>query len=155
VLAATSAPVALGRPIPVAELGRPVALAEPAAGPVGAVDAAVAPVSFQDSPRLVVRGQSAEAPPPPPPPPPGRDAFNPAAAGPVNQGWWDRWKGWFDFRSHEAPCSRGLLESDHAFDFLISPVSSPFFAEDPRSLTELRPLFFYQYGPNNPNSGHS
>jgi outer membrane putative beta-barrel porin/alpha-amylase len=35
--------------------------------------------------------------------------------------------------------------SDHAFDNFISPVSNPFFFEDPRSLTELRPIFIYQH----------
>jgi hypothetical protein len=37
--------------------------------------------------------------------------------------------------------------SDHAFDSFISPVSNPFFFEDPRSLTELRPIFIYQRSP--------
>lgn len=36
------------------------------------------------------------------------------------------------------------LESDHCFDDFISPMSNPFLFEDPRSLTELRPIFFYQ-----------
>jgi hypothetical protein len=41
------------------------------------------------------------------------------------------------------------FESDHAFDCLISPVTSPFTAMDPRSLTELRPIFMYQSIPGN------
>jgi hypothetical protein len=40
--------------------------------------------------------------------------------------------------------SRPLFQSDHAFDGFISPISNPFYFEDPRSLTELRPLFIYQ-----------
>ena len=38
------------------------------------------------------------------------------------------------------------LQSDHCFDDLglISPVSNPFLFEDPRALTELRPIFMYQ-----------
>lgn len=39
---------------------------------------------------------------------------------------------------------RFTLASDCAFDDFISPSSNPFLAEDPRSLTELRPLFLYQ-----------
>jgi hypothetical protein len=35
----------------------------------------------------------------------------------------------------------GLLPSDHCFDRFISPISNPFFFEDPRSLTEVRGLF--------------
>ena len=39
------------------------------------------------------------------------------------------------------------FQSDHRFDRFISPVSNPFFFEDPRSLTELRPIFIYQHIP--------
>lgn len=39
------------------------------------------------------------------------------------------------------------FRSDHAFDGFISPVSNPFLFEDPRSLTEVRPLFIYQHIP--------
>ena len=35
----------------------------------------------------------------------------------------------------------GFLPSDHCFDRFISPLSNPFFFEDPRSLTEVRTLF--------------
>ncbi len=35
----------------------------------------------------------------------------------------------------------GLLQSDHCFDSFISPISNPFFFEDPRSLTEARGIF--------------
>ncbi len=42
------------------------------------------------------------------------------------------------------PC----LQSDHAFDNFISPVTNPFLFEDPRSLTELRPIFLYQATPD-------
>lgn len=49
---------------------------------------------------------------------------------------------------------RRLFESDHAFDNFVSPVSSPFLAEDPRSLTELRPIFLWQLVPGgNPAYG--
>lgn len=36
------------------------------------------------------------------------------------------------------------FKSDHAFDGFISPVTNPFLFEDPRSLTEVRPIFMYQ-----------
>lgn len=42
----------------------------------------------------------------------------------------------------------GWFRSDHMFDGFISPVSNPFLAEDPRSLTELRPIFIYQQVPS-------
>ncbi|HEY1598230.1 MAG TPA: hypothetical protein VGG64_01420 [Pirellulales bacterium] len=35
----------------------------------------------------------------------------------------------------------GLLPSDHCFDHFVSPISNPFFFEDPRSLTEVRGMF--------------
>ena len=38
--------------------------------------------------------------------------------------------------------------SDHLFDGFISPVSNPFLFEDPRSLTEIRPIFIYQKLPS-------
>ena len=40
-------------------------------------------------------------------------------------------------------CERiaGILPSDHSFDRFISPLSNPFFFEDPRSLTEFRGVF--------------
>jgi hypothetical protein len=43
--------------------------------------------------------------------------------------------------------NRGLFQSDHCFDNFISPVTNPFYFEDPRSLTEIRPIFMYQATP--------
>lgn len=43
---------------------------------------------------------------------------------------------------------RRLFESDPAFCDFVSPLSNPFFFEDPRSVTELRPMFFYQPFPS-------
>ncbi len=42
---------------------------------------------------------------------------------------------------------RSLFQSDHCFDGFISPISNPFLFEDPRSLTEVRPIFIYQHTP--------
>jgi hypothetical protein len=39
---------------------------------------------------------------------------------------------------------RKLFQSDHCFDNFISPVTSPFLFEDPRSLTEVRPIFIWE-----------
>jgi hypothetical protein len=54
--------------------------------------------------------------------------------------------------------SRRWFESDHAFDYFASPVSMPFLLEDPRSVTEIRPIFIFQSIPNNAPSfqgGHA
>jgi hypothetical protein len=42
----------------------------------------------------------------------------------------------------------GWIKCDHGFDGFISPVTNPFLFEDPRALTELRPIFFYQKIPS-------
>jgi hypothetical protein len=39
---------------------------------------------------------------------------------------------------------RRWFQSDHGFDQMISPVTNPFYFEDPRALTEVRPIFMYQ-----------
>lgn len=46
-----------------------------------------------------------------------------------------------------------ILPSDHCFDNFISPISNPFFFEDPRSLTELRGVFIENSLPNNISGG--
>jgi len=43
---------------------------------------------------------------------------------------------------------RRWLQSDHCFDQYISPVTNPFLFEDPRAVTELRPIFIYQKIPS-------
>ncbi len=40
------------------------------------------------------------------------------------------------------------LFSDHAFDHFATPITNPFLAEDPRALTEIRPIFIYQNIPS-------
>jgi len=40
------------------------------------------------------------------------------------------------------------FRSDHAFDCYSSPITNPFLFEDPRSLTELRPIYLYQKVPS-------
>src|SRR5262249_42820526 len=43
--------------------------------------------------------------------------------------------------------NHALFQSDHCFDGFISPVTNPFYFEDPRSLTEARPVFLWQQTP--------
>ncbi len=52
-------------------------------------------------------------------------------------GFWDNLCG--------RPCA---FQSDHDFDGFASPVSNPFFFEDPRSLTEIKPIFIWQKIPD-------
>jgi hypothetical protein len=47
----------------------------------------------------------------------------------------------------------GLLPSDHCFDDFISPLSNPFYFEDPRSLTEIRGVFLDNSLPNSIQGG--
>jgi hypothetical protein len=47
----------------------------------------------------------------------------------------------------------GMLPSDHCFDDFVSPLSNPFFFEDPRSLTEVRGVFIENSLPNQVNGG--
>ncbi len=47
----------------------------------------------------------------------------------------------------------GLLPSDHCFDRFVSPISNPFFFEDPRSLTEIRGIFIENSLPNELTGG--
>lgn len=52
-------------------------------------------------------------------------------------------------------CQRvlGMLPSDHCFDRFISPLSNPFFFEDPRSLTEARGIFIENSVPSGVGGG--
>jgi hypothetical protein len=160
--------VTVGQPIPIAT-ARPAE----AAGPITPVAWSTA----QSAPHFVVRGQSPDGLPPPAPPPggppptglppagpptypppgipynPPPDAYNqgvvPDTAAPGN-GFWDKTKSIFDLQSGPfCGCAgRKPFQSDHCFDGFISPVSNPFLFEDPRSLTELRPIFIYQTIPS-------
>jgi hypothetical protein len=92
-----------------------------------------------------------------PPPPslgaPGTTYGGLAVDQPIKKSFLDRCKDIFSPGSPDSKCG-GWFQSDHAFDNacnagdLISPVSMPFLFEDPRALTEVRPLFFYQTSPN-------
>lgn len=124
-------------------------------------------------PEPIIRAQGGEmsplvpTPPPPPPPPggvspfpggipPGEDAYN---CGAVNTkeghvgGFFHRlWDGTKRCvgdvtGSIGGASTRTLFLSDHDFDVFVSPVTNPFYFEDPRSLTELRPTFMWQRTP--------
>jgi hypothetical protein len=158
---------------PAVTLGRPEAL-RPAAGLVPdrpAVDTQVVAASYQtpELPPPVVLVQATDLPgpavPPPPPPPPPVSAGIPASPaeqyncgvatgeGATAHPFWDRVRGWFSGipglggGPFEPATTHHWFESDHCFDNFISPVTNPFLFEDPRSLTEVRPIFIYQATP--------
>jgi hypothetical protein len=174
----------IGRPEPSATLGRPVPVGQPvdAVDPPFTAGAAASPAIFSgasvpvgsqpaiircEAPGDVQPVQLSGPPPVPPPPPPsgapyGGEPYNPGVAidHPLNKTFGDRCGEFFGFNAGGAnsSCNRAPFQSDHAFDCLISPVSNPFHFEDPRSLTEIKPLFIYQVSPkNNPvfNGGGS
>ncbi|MDW7993699.1 MAG: transporter [Gemmatales bacterium] len=80
---------------------------------------------------------------------PGSNSFHTAGTGPAPP--WD----WFNRTVHDTGLGqyfewfqiRNTFQSDHAFDEFVSPVTNPFFFEDPRALTELRPVFIFQNTP--------
>jgi hypothetical protein len=91
---------------------------------------------------------------PPDPPPPASSPFPPpdVTPGMVNDqpmgaSFWDKCLGWMTWGDKGNVHGRGLFASDHCFDCMISPVTQPFYFEDPRALTELRPIFMYQSVP--------
>lgn len=148
-----------------AQNAAPVTLGKPLGTPVR--DSAFRPVSLE-TPR-VVRGQIGDGSPPPPPtfpgsqgppvfPTPGAnvDMYN---RGVVNSnadmgGFWYRVgdkleRCWADVAGgFQGGTGRSAFQSDRAFEEFTSPVSNPFFFEDPRALTEIRPIFIWQKTPS-------
>jgi hypothetical protein len=57
-------------------------------------------------------------------------------------------KKWTDPEDGMGGIGGNSFQSDHELDNFISPITNPFFAEDPRRLTEIRPIFIYQTIPN-------
>jgi len=130
--------------------------------------------SFVNPFAYLARGQNPEVPPPPSPfgppgaptaaqapapgPGPATDAYNCGVANTSDKStFWERFcdktKNCFGeitggFGDLFKPGrDRKLFQSDHEFDMFSSPVSNPFFFMDPRSLTEVRPIFIYQHTP--------
>ena len=104
-----------------------------------------------------------------PPPPggapapsfPGAEPYNCGVVSqppaPADQSFWDKCKGIFGSvpglgSPFESDGTRHWFESDQCFNGFISPVSNPFYFEDPRSLTEVRPIFIWQ---NSPSSNYA
>lgn len=140
-------------------LGRPEAVA-PAEAESAAPrwDAQVRPVGFDAPAYTARRPQGADGfPPPLGAPAPGGAA--PAVSNePYNCGvvssdaggkssLWDRICHPFKNGPFNNDGRQHWFESDHSFDSFISPVTNPFYFEDPRSITELRPIFIYQASP--------
>jgi hypothetical protein len=140
--------------VPVARLGRPIPIAPEGSGSGNNVTTC----AF-DSPNSsnTARYQDAGA---PVVPPPGGGGLPASPAEQYNCGvvtqppatghpFWDKTKQLFSF-GKEGGYEGGsrLFMSDHEFDRFISPVTNPFLFEDPRSLTELRPIFMYQATPS-------
>ena len=85
----------------------------------------------------------------------GPDAYN---CGVVTQnpaspnGFWDGVQQWCKGLTNGFEGNgRKRFQSDTAFTDFISPVSNPYYFEDPRSLTELRPVFMFQGVPGGGN----
>jgi hypothetical protein len=77
---------------------------------------------------------------PDPPPPPSQAAVANPPSNRVHKSYFGDMFNGLGGGGPEGKC----LESDHCFDYFASPVSNPFYFEDPRSLTEVRPIFMYQ-----------
>ena len=157
--------------VPAVTLGRPQSLTgkEIATAADEYLGRGMAPVSYNEpgesllpppsdpSPTIHTANQPPDsvAPPPSGPmpaiPPPGDTPFNQGVVidKPLQHGFWDKCKEFFHWggegASHSGRCP---FQSDHCFDYFASPVTNPFLFEDPRALTELKPLFIYQGAPN-------
>ncbi len=165
----------LGRPVssgvPAATLGRPRAASEI----VSAVSESVRPVVYESEPmspaNVVFRAQVPEMDAPPfrppddewgPPPSPRSAESNPEerylSGQPERRPTYRPSVSRYDHTVKFGEMFSGLsdrngrrgawLESDHGFDVFASPLTNPFLFEDPRSLTELRPILIYQKIPS-------
>ena len=162
---ADASPIRLGRPEPI------VAPLDEVSPPAQATVSHASPIIRGQSPDI-----PPVAPPPPPPPPGGgvppfpggglvggEEPYNCGVVAKESKGvfhgffgnCWDNTKKWFE----NVPASLGsvfqpgagkaIFQSDHQFDAFISPLSNPFLFEDPRALTEVRPIFMWQQTPSN------
>jgi hypothetical protein len=161
---------------------RPVASAARAVSPAGRLGRPQPLDGAPESPRRLVRAQAPDFPPPPPAPPPGWSQppagqfqvppggqLQPVPAGPFPPPAAPA-PGGFDERyacgvNHKRTTRSGvgdalgfgggqeMFRSDDDFCAMISPVTEPFLAEDPRALTEIKPVFIYQRTPNLDGNG--
>jgi hypothetical protein len=84
-------------------------------------------------------------------PPPGAETYGGGGAiiadpNPHGDPFLGRVRQWFG--GNDNCPNRKPFQSDHAFDYFSSPVSEPSFFEDPRALTEVRPIFMLQTSPD-------
>ncbi len=162
------------------QIAQPTPISDQASVPGSSSQASFRPVVFQrvnwGDARPTVRAQAADIPPPPPPPVSGGPFGGPGAAvgkageeayncgvvtgqpgGGFFHNFWDNCKQWWADTSRgvggafQPGPGHGIFQSDHHFDSFISPVSNPFLFEDPRALTELKPVFIWQ---STPSSNH-
>ncbi len=155
---------------PIVTLGRPEPMQPKNENPSPRADGSILPVSYDSMTRTltspIIRAQSPEqASPTLAPPGAGgfpatpEERYNTGVAvnnGPVSGGgpgggvgFWGQCQEFFN-NCGQAMCAnnRNLFQSDHCFDNFISPVTNPFLFQDPRSLTEIRPIFMYQSTPS-------
>jgi hypothetical protein len=158
---------------PIVTLGRPEAMNPPAVvqnNQTSSSDGTIVPVSYQSTERTlsspIIRGQSPEQTSPTLAPPVGggfpatpEERYNSGVVinngtvgNPGGGGFWGQCQDIFNSCGQAMTAgNRNLFQSDHCFDNFISPVSDPFLSMDPRSLTEIRPIFMYQStSSNNP-----
>jgi hypothetical protein len=80
---------------------------------------------------------------------PSSSGPSPSPSGPLTERSSDKFGGEFEEKLHDLLGKRNeWFKSDHAFDGFISPVTNPFLFEDPRSLTEVRPIFIFDKIPS-------
>lgn len=83
------------------------------------------------------------------PPPTVPASFSEPSSSSPSQRSSDKVPGELEERLNQALGNRNeWFKSDHAFDGFISPVTNPFLFEDPRALTEVRPIFLIEKIPS-------
>lgn len=132
--------------------------ASPPVSPASAADSLPDPPSpdSQTTTHTVLQPPEAVQPPTsgpmPAPPPPGAVPLNQGVetGQPLRHSLWDRCKDLCNQCCGDRASASGhcLFQSDHCFDYFASPVTNPFLFEDPRALTELKPLFIYAGAPS-------
>jgi hypothetical protein len=158
-------------------LGKPVAWDGAARADYQEMPVSTSPVTLALPRPVVVRAQAADplfpatpaAPPLPPPVPPvppsgpfpgmpvtPNEQFNcgvvtepPGTANPFWKGCQNLWGGCKHLASDVGTCEGGRspFQSDIGFNVFSSPITNPFLFEDPRALTEVRPIFMWQGTP--------
>ena len=137
--------VQLGSPVsaaPAATLGLPIADEEPGAEPVQKV---AYQLESESPAATVFRMQVADdAPPPFRPPDPGPAPRPATSSGSAHTSRFGEVFTDAGIDGHLLGKRNAWFESDHCFDCFISPITNPLLFEDPRAVTEVRPIFFVQ-----------